>query len=372
MGGPGTRRRRKRWRSGRRIGRLRRFVGRVLVGLGVVLAVVWVVSGWFDFYRVWNEAGVATPGGSAVVIGPGRGGTWLAGVRFGGIAVNRYRYMTLTPGFVAARREQSFRNGWFKYDTYTGLGQTEFWIYAPLWPVALGSIVVGVLLVRWGMFAHDRRGTVRVLRIRPARTCDERGVSGVRGGGRGGSGRAEVGRWKYAGMMRRMVHRRRKRRIGGWALIVFGVTIAGLSAWSRGRDWSISGDGHGYEGSVSVTSGVLQVQVLAGDWIETADVYPTRWPISRGPWKWATSFHAVQAEHRWWGWAWFRNVQPKGSNTFFAAPLWAPAVVSAACGALLVRIGRQRPAGVCTRCGYDLRGLGKRAACPECGEGRAQ
>jgi hypothetical protein len=117
---------------------------------------------------------------------------------------------------------------------------------------------------------------------------------------------------------------------------------------------------------VSVTSGVVQVQVICGDWLEPLDVYPVRGPTSTGPWEWRTSYHRVQAEHRWWGWRWFQDVQTKGSNTFFAVPLWVIAAALGAGGAVLVRSGRRRLAGSCARCGYDLTGLASQV-CPECG-----
>ncbi|MBX3402686.1 MAG: hypothetical protein KF699_04650 [Phycisphaeraceae bacterium] len=55
-------------------------------------------------------------------------------------------------------------------------------------------------------------------------------------------------------------------------------------------------------------------------------------------------------------------------------PLWWPtAGFSAAAGVLFVLSRRRRgPAWACAACGYDLRGLGAGAACPECGGGGAE
>jgi hypothetical protein len=152
--------------------------------------------------------------------------------------------------------------------------------------------------------------------------------------------------------------------------VVVGVLLMGLSAWSRGRDWTLFAEGHGCEWSVSVTSGVVQVEFIDGNW-SAINVYPDRSPPSTGPWVWSSSFHRVQEEHRWWGWKWFRSVWLKTSNTFAAVPLWVIAVSAFGGGALLVRAGlRARVvAGRCVRCGYDLRGLEVEAKCPECGKG---
>jgi hypothetical protein len=49
-------------------------------------------------------------------------------------------------------------------------------------------------------------------------------------------------------------------------------------------------------------------------------------------------------------------------------PLWRTAVVAGAAGGLLFLLSRRRLAPhQCPQCGYNLAGLGVRAACPECG-----
>lgn len=50
-------------------------------------------------------------------------------------------------------------------------------------------------------------------------------------------------------------------------------------------------------------------------------------------------------------------------------PLWQPAAGLAAATGVLFVLSRRRkgPAWSCAACGYDLRGLGAGAACPECG-----
>lgn len=60
-------------------------------------------------------------------------------------------------------------------------------------------------------------------------------------------------------------------------------------------------------------------------------------------------------------------------NWFFNVPLWVPLGASVVGSAGLFFVTRRRrKAGVCGKCGYDLRGLPGGAAgarCPECGEG---
>lgn len=120
----------------------RRTAGWALGSAGVVLAVAWAVSGWYDVYRVWKVPG----------------GAWLAGVRFGGVEVNRYWSISPRPGYFVERRPGVFRNGWFRYATSkNATGNTEFWLYAPLWPVALACAGGGASLVWWGRHAETRR-----------------------------------------------------------------------------------------------------------------------------------------------------------------------------------------------------------------------
>lgn len=55
---------------------------------------------------------------------------------------------------------------------------------------------------------------------------------------------------------------------------------------------------------------------------------------------------------------------------FFNIPLWVPLAACILGSAALFIVTRKQPKpGVCGSCGYDLRGLGAGARCPECGEG---
>jgi hypothetical protein len=72
---------------------------------------------------------------------------------------------------------------------------------------------------------------------------------------------------------------------------------------------------------------------------------------------------------QWHLWYWWWETAPKGWTPMSlqcGGPLWPAVVVMLAGGFGLVRWGRRagRLAGVCARCGYDVRGL---SVCPECG-----
>jgi len=65
-------------------------------------------------------------------------------------------------------------------------------------------------------------------------------------------------------------------------------------------------------------------------------------------------------ESHWWAW----------NDWNFHLPLWMPLGASVLGSAGLFYVTRRgRRAGVCGKCGYDLRGLAAGAKCPECGEG---
>lgn len=77
--------------------------------------------------------------------------------------------------------------------------------------------------------------------------------------------------------------------------------------------------------------------------------------------------HAVSTEFRMggrWRW-WVRHDEYRSAHEYFA-PLWPPALVL---GVGMARSWRRARfvAGRCGACGYSREGLGKDAACPECG-----
>lgn len=69
-----------------------------------------------------------------------------------------------------------------------------------------------------------------------------------------------------------------------------------------------------------------------------------------------------------WVFAWINS----NGLTLLEVPLWAPALLVAMPTAWLWwrdrPSRRRRLAGVCLKCGYDLRGLGEGRLCPECGD----
>lgn len=163
-----------------------------------------------------------------------------------------------------------------------------------------------------------------------------------------------------------------KRLVAGWGFVVVGVVVMGLSWWSRGRDLTVFAGGYGRQVSMSLTSGGVQGQVINGAWADPTVLSFSDAPI-RGPWEFRTTLYNVQPVYRWWGWAWFRSVQAKGSNTFAAVPLWVIAAAAGLCGGLLVhsgtRVRRRGRGNRCAGCGYDLAGLERGGVCPECGKG---
>jgi hypothetical protein len=69
-------------------------------------------------------------------------------------------------------------------------------------------------------------------------------------------------------------------------------------------------------------------------------------------------------------WAGDAHFYPDGS-WFVTVPLWCPFVVLAGASAGLFALKRH-PRGCCRGCGYELRGLVRGAACPECGRKAAE
>ena len=164
-----------------------------------------------------------------------------------------------------------------------------------------------------------------------------------------------------------------KRLVAGWGFVIVGVVVMGLSWWSRGRDLTVFAEGRGQQWSVTLTSGVVQVQLIDGAWHDPTQHGEVRLP-ENASWQFRKWAFNVQAEYRWWGWRWFRSVQAQGSNTFSAVPLWAIAAAAGLCGGLLVhsgtRVRRRGRGNRCAGCGYDLAGLERGGVCPECGGAR--
>ena len=165
-----------------------------------------------------------------------------------------------------------------------------------------------------------------------------------------------------------------KRRVIGWGLAVVGVAVIGLSVWSRGRYWTLGAEGHGCVWAVSVTSGVVQWSFQRGaiDEYFPGGGWAIGSPPREGAWEWTWgTLTTVQPSWRAWGWEWMLVNQKSGWHRFAAAPIWFPGAAAGACGGLLVWWGRRARgvAGACAKCGYDLKGLGAGAVCPECGKG---
>lgn len=50
-------------------------------------------------------------------------------------------------------------------------------------------------------------------------------------------------------------------------------------------------------------------------------------------------------------------------------PLWIPLLGFAGLGMLILRtLAREPNPGCCSRCGYNLQGIGSKKRCPECGD----
>lgn len=83
-------------------------------------------------------------------------------------------------------------------------------------------------------------------------------------------------------------------------------------------------------------------------------------------WEWHRSERKIPME--WW--TGFYSSSASGRQ-MVVVPLWMPFVLFAGAGGILLWKSRKRlPAHCCGQCGYDRRGIGKNAACPECGSQR--
>lgn len=164
------------------------------------------------------------------------------------------------------------------------------------------------------------------------------------------------------------------RLVAGWSLLLVCVVLAAATLWSRGRDVSLKGEGRGSVAILSLTSGELQASLERG----RIDNYSPGggWAVGKepydGPWRWGFTRMDVVPESRWWSWRWSTVLHRDGSVRFAAGPVWPGAVLAGVCGLWLlwpmVRAWRRRSGGRCAACGYDLRGLGAGAKCPECGK----
>lgn len=160
-------------------------------------------------------------------------------------------------------------------------------------------------------------------------------------------------------------------------LLTGGAVLATIWLWSAG--WEAIWDFRA--GSVRVQDGNLVMQWYVGEgpaprWTESG----RRWIVGRrlGA-SWWVELRAAESWSRSW-------VRPGTDDLFidagviaftritsictFHATLWPFAVAFSVLGLATLRLAeraRRRSAGECVRCGYDLRGLEPRDACPECG-----
>jgi hypothetical protein len=159
--------------------------------------------------------------------------------------------------------------------------------------------------------------------------------------------------------------------VGGWALVVVGVALAAASVWSRGRWATVGAEGHGCLWSVTLSGGLVQGSLQRGALtiIHGNGDWETGREPAKGAWRWRTSVTAVSPEWHGWGWVWALALHEEGWQRTAAAPVWVFAAGALGSGAGLVWWGRRARGvpGRCAECGYDLRGLGSGAVCPECG-----
>lgn len=142
--------------------------------------------------------------------------------------------------------------------------------------------------------------------------------------------------------------RRRLTRWGKWAGLGITVLVTALlitSVW-----WNVT-----YSGpttSVGVMGGCLRVACYGP-------------PLGRSPAEW----RAVRARpYLKWRGSW-QPADPSAAKPIsrLFVPLWPASVLGAVITVLLWRSGTRGGARPCARCGYDLTGLARRTACPECG-----
>ena len=175
----------------------------------------------------------------------------------------------------------------------------------------------------------------------------------------------------------------RKRRVAGWVLLVVGVVIAGV--WGASRWWWFGWSGE--QESFAVFRGLASIDTQRGNvWS------PLGWCFDPAPsphdvgWVWLTetptnTWNATQFVNLHFASYQRLNVISSGfsnsgqvigteHSTYIC--IWPFALVSLLGGGWLVwsgrRARRRAMTGVCLKCGYDLRGLGAGAPCPECGK----
>lgn len=170
--------------------------------------------------------------------------------------------------------------------------------------------------------------------------------------------------------------RGKKRRFAGWVLVITATAMA-IGLWCAPI----------YGGFVEYASGTRRWQLMANDRSVTAarvDLAPTRPPnptlhvmlidtdVKVPQWSSCWESPLSAAVH-------LRNVEiervySKMGGTVLRLNAWAvPGVIAMSGGLLLLwswRAARRIGEGCCLRCGYDRRGLGAEAKCPECGEVR--
>jgi hypothetical protein len=165
------------------------------------------------------------------------------------------------------------------------------------------------------------------------------------------------------------MRRRRFRKWAKWACTLVVVLAAGLAVFSRFYKFQVFGFCRNDTAlwSVSVTRGLLHTGVVAG--VTPADVGPQqRWRLERYPgWDWGTNGEARYTSAATWtgGVLWGSDTSGWGAGVSVLYPVIAATVSSS----LLWFADRRRSrTGLCSKCGYDRRGLAADAPCPECGQ----
>ena len=146
--------------------------------------------------------------------------------------------------------------------------------------------------------------------------------------------------------------RRKLRRVGKWAGLVFVCAMLGLGVASRWFQFEVRCD----QACVAMYAGAVEVCVANRG---LRDLYRTHRMFS------ARTFH-------WYVWTpgygFFSDV---GIDAFCViVPVWLIALVVGALTAWLWYRDWNRPTR-CADCGYDLTGLPAGAVCPECGKSRS-
>jgi hypothetical protein len=127
------------------------------------------------------------------------------------------------------------------------------------------------------------------------------------------------------------------------------IVLVPLTRWFKGQCVAtVSGKGV----TVAMAGETVVVNILDGGL--PSGVAPSQFWWNNGPVQWSFWFQ-------------FRS---NPSLTQLVMPIW-PLAVIACIGALLLWRGelpeRRGRLGLCIKCGYDRRGIGTNAACPECG-----